>query len=76
VLTTTKCVTIQRGHGEDAVADAFVEPNALKKNFGDKPALRVSSTDEALLRFELSGIPSSATVTKATLSVVSRRPTL
>jgi hypothetical protein len=40
------------------VADAFIKPNALRRNFGDKPVLRVSSSDEALLRFELASIPS------------------
>lgn len=69
MLTTTKCVTIQRGQGQSEVADAYIKPNALKKNFGDKPVLRVSSTDEALLRFDLAAIPSSATVTKATLKL-------
>lgn len=69
VLTTAKCVTIQRGRGNGVVADAHIKPNALKKNFGDKPALRVSSSDEALLRFDLGAIPSSATVTKATLKL-------
>lgn len=69
VLTTSKCVTIQRGQGKSAVADAYIKPNALKKNFGDKPVLRVSSTDEALLRFDLASIPPSATVTQATLKL-------
>jgi hypothetical protein len=68
-LTTSTCVTFQRGHGGDLVTDAYIKPNALNKNFGDKQLLRVSSSDEALLRFELSRIPSSATVTRATLKL-------
>ena len=56
-VVTPQCVTIQRGHG--TVIDSYVKPNALNKNFGDKPTLRVSSSDESLLRFDLSAIPSS-----------------
>jgi len=68
-LTVATCVTFQRGHGGDVVADSYVKPNTLHKNFGDKPVLRVSASDEALLRFDLATIPSSATITKATLKL-------
>lgn len=66
-LTVSTCVTFQRGHGTDAVADTYLKPNALTKNFGAKPALRVSASDEALIRFELASIPSNATIMRATL---------
>ena len=65
----TQCVTFERGVGGAIVADTYVKPNDLRGNYGTRPLLRVSASDEALLRFELSSIPTSATITKATLDL-------
>ena len=61
------CVTIQRGHG--AVADTYIKSNALTKNFGTQPVLRVSAKDESLLRFDLGSIPATASIRSATLKL-------
>ncbi|HEY0469378.1 MAG TPA: DNRLRE domain-containing protein, partial [Polyangiaceae bacterium] len=68
-MTISRCVTIQRGHDLDVVADTYIKPNALRVNFGAKPVFRVSASDEALLRFEIGSIPRSAVITKATLQL-------
>ena len=68
-LTQASCVTFRRGHGSDVVADTYVRQSALDQNFGAKPMLRVSASDEALLRFDLAALPRSATITRATLQL-------
>lgn len=65
----TTCVKLQRGHGADQVADAFISKTQIHKNFGERQQLRVSARDEALLKFDLSAIPPGATVTRATLQL-------
>src|SRR4051812_33740149 len=67
-VTPTTCVTIQRGTG-GAVEDSYVKANALKKNFGGKPHLRVSAKEEAMIRFDLSSIPSSSVIQSSTLKL-------
>ncbi|MFO0630997.1 MAG: DNRLRE domain-containing protein [Polyangiales bacterium] len=67
-IVAPTCVTIQRG-GVGAVADTFIRSNALLRNFGGQPALRVSARDETLLRFDLASIPPGAAVSSATLKL-------
>src|SRR6267378_4166734 len=68
VTGPTTCLTIQRGTG-GTVEDSFIKANALKKNFGGRPHLRVSAKEESLLRFDLSGIPASSTIVSSTLKL-------
>jgi hypothetical protein len=48
-------------------ADTYAEGSAPTRNFGDQPLLAVSHATDSYIRFDLSGVPSGATVTKATL---------
>jgi len=48
-------------------ADTYSEATAPNRNFGNQPLLIVSSASNSYLRFDLSGVPSGATVSKATL---------
>lgn len=64
----TQSVTYRRGaHG--AVSDTFISSAELKKNFGDDAKLRVSAKNEALIRFDVSDIPSTAVIDSATMQV-------
>jgi hypothetical protein len=48
-------------------ADTFVSSNAPAKNFGSQPLLAVQSGTSSYIRFNLSGLPSGATVSRATV---------
>ncbi len=65
----TQCVTIRRGAG--TVADATLSKSPKNQNHGAEASLKVekSQKNEALLRFDLSAIPSSAVVNSATLKL-------
>ncbi len=65
-LTTS--VTYRRGV-LGTVADTFISASEMGKSFGAQEKLRVSAKNEALLRFDLSAIPSSAVINSATLSL-------
>jgi len=62
------CVTLQRGSFGNVV-DATIKSTAQQTNFGANPVLRVSSGDEALVQFDLTSIPPSAAVTRATMKL-------
>lgn len=64
----TSCVSIQRGMRASA-ADASLSRSSMKKNLGLEPSLKVDRKNETLLWFDLSGIPSSAVVSSATLKL-------
>ncbi len=48
-------------------ADTFVSSNAPARNFGSEPLLAVQSGTTSYIQFNLAGMPSGATVSKATL---------
>ena len=48
-------------------ADTFVSSNAPAKNFGSQPLLAVQSGTSSYIRFNLSGLPAGATVSRATV---------
>ena len=48
-------------------ADTFVSSNSPAKNFGSQPLLAVQPGASSYIRFNLSGLPSGATVSRATV---------
>jgi hypothetical protein len=50
-----------------AVADSYVTSDSPAQNFGTDTTMHVSDVDRSLLRFNLSSIPTGATVTDADL---------
>ncbi len=64
----TSSVTYRRGV-LGTVTDTFISASEMGKGFGAQEKLRVSAKNEALLRFDLSAIPSSAVINSATLSL-------
>ena len=48
-------------------ADTFVSSSAPAKNFGSQPLLAVQSGTSSYVRFNLSGLPTAATVARATV---------
>ncbi len=63
----TTCVTLRRS--TSTVADATISRAAMNQEFGSHKTLQVDKKREALIRFDLSGIPSSAVVDSATLKL-------
>ncbi|XXT21708.1 DNRLRE domain-containing protein [Sorangium sp. So ce429] len=68
------CITIQRDAGPAGVADAVLWQNAPRWNDGASPTLSTGTSAaggnrRSLLRFDLSGVPSGASVVSANLSV-------
>src|SRR5688572_25347248 len=63
--TTTTCVDLP------AVADATIANPPMWENFGSRPVLRVGiwKTLEALLRFDLGSIPSTAVIDSAAMEL-------
>jgi uncharacterized protein (DUF2345 family) len=77
VLTPT-CVTIQRTGASGSVADALIADDggtdgSTTRNYGSSNSLSVglvgTGQRQSLIRFDLSAIPSSATITSATLTL-------
>ena len=50
-----------------AIADTYVDSTSPAVNFGNGNGVRVSATQTGLLQFDLSGISSSSTISRATL---------
>jgi Notch-like protein len=70
----TSCVTIQRGT-LGAVEDTTITANVTYPGWNStSTTLRAGGTYEALLRFDLSAIPSDAAVTSATLNLTTAAP--
>ncbi len=67
VLTVLSCATSVAGAQAPPIADTFVSSIAPSKNFGSGPLLAVQSGCTTYIQFDLSGVPASATVSKATL---------
>ncbi|MGK3966183.1 DNRLRE domain-containing protein [Sorangium sp. So ce1667] len=68
------CITVQRDAGTAGVADAVLWQNAPRWNDGVSPTLSTGTSAaggnrRSLLRFDLSGVPSGASVVSASLSV-------
>ena len=67
VLTVLSFATSVAGAQAPPSADTFVSSIAPTKNFGSGPLLAVQSGSTSYIQFDLSGVPASATVSKATL---------
>jgi hypothetical protein len=66
-LMTLACTTYAASAQAAPSADTFVSSSAPAKNFGSQPLLAVQSGTSSYIRFNLSGLPSGATVTTATV---------
>jgi hypothetical protein len=66
-LMPLACTTSAASAQAPPSADTFVSSNAAAKNFGSQPLLAVQSGTTSYIRFNLSGLPSGATVSRATV---------
>jgi trimeric autotransporter adhesin len=67
VLTVLSFATSIAGAQAPPSADTFVNSISPTKNFGSGPLLAVQSGSTSYIQFDLSGVPASATLSKATL---------
>ena len=67
VLTILSFATVTAGAQAPPSADTFVSSVAPTKNFGSGALLAVQSGSTGYIRFDLSGVPAGATLSKATL---------
>ncbi len=73
LLTGSTTVTIQVAESFIAVADTYIDASKTDKNLGDETDIRLKADSgkqrRSLLQFDLSTVPSSATVTSAKLEL-------
>lgn len=67
-VTTTTCVTVQRGANGSA-QDAMLSNPPMAGTFGTLPIVRVGGKDEGLFWFGLTAVPANAVVSSATLTL-------